>query len=129
MLFKTVTVHTFIFLLLAFFVAPQPAGADGNKLLKACSAGIKVINKDKGLPSTEYVDSAFCAGLIQGVTDTNRMYRKAGKSPFFCMPGDVVNKGQAIRTVVNYLRAHPEKLESHETVLVIEALSEAFPCK
>jgi len=129
MLSKKITVYTFLFLLLAFFTAPQPARADGKKLLKACAAGLKVINKDKGLPSTEYVDAAFCAGLIQGVTDTNRIYRKAGKSPFFCMPGDGINKSQATRTVVNYLRVHPEKLELHETALVIEALSAAFPCK
>lgn len=129
MLSKLITTYTIILFLLAFMIAPQPSKADGNKLLKACTAGLKVINKDKGLPSNEYVDAAFCAGLIQGVIGTNRIYQMSGTRPFFCIPEEMSNKAQNTRTVVQYLTAHPEKLELHEATLIIEALSEAFPCR
>lgn len=126
---KSTLKYSTIILLIGLLFIPQPAIADGNKLLKSCTAGLRVINKDKGLSSTELVDATYCAGLVQGITDTNRINRMSGSSPLFCIPGDVIDKGQATRIVVNYLRAHPEKMKMHESNLVIDALMEAFPCR
>jgi hypothetical protein len=117
-----------IFFLLAFIISPTSATADGNKLLKACNSGLKVINKDKSLSNLEYVDAAFCAGLIQGVTDTNRILKLSGITPFYCVPGDKIDKSQATRIIVKYLRKHPKKLNLPESNLVIDALRKAFPC-
>ena len=126
---KSSTVQWIFFLLLALMVMPVPAQADGNNLLKACTAGLKVINKEKNLSSKELVDAAYCAGLIQGIMDVNRINKMSGGSILFCLPEDMITKAEATQTVVNYLGAHPEKRKLHESILVIEALKEAFPCK
>jgi hypothetical protein len=126
---KPITIYAIFYLVFAFMILPIPANADGNNLLKACTAGLKVINKEKNLSGKELVDAAFCAGLIQGITDANRINKMSGGSSLFCLPGDVINKADATHTVVNYLRAHPEKLKFHESNLVIEAITKAFPCR
>ncbi len=64
------------------------------------------MNKEKNLSAKELVDAAYCAGLIQGITDTHRINQTAGGSPLFCLPGDVIDKSQVTRIVVNYLRSH-----------------------
>ncbi|MFC1816365.1 Rap1a/Tai family immunity protein [Thermodesulfobacteriota bacterium] len=120
--------YTIIFLLLGFILVPKATMADGNELLKQCIAGLKVLNNVKNLSKIEYMDAAFCAGLVQGITDSYRIYRLSKTIPSSCLPGKVINKSQATRIVVKYLREHPERLHLHESNLVIDALSEAFPC-
>lgn len=126
---RTVCFYALVFLMTLLFINPAPVHADGNMLLKACTAGLKVINKEKDLSSKELVDAAFCAGLIQGITDVDRINKSSGGSSFFCPPGNVINKAEATQIVVDYLRAHPEKRKQPETMLVIDALKGAFPCR
>ncbi len=126
---KTVCFCAMIFLAALFSFKPAPAGADGNMLLKACTAGLKVVNKEQNLSSKELVDSAYCAGLIQGITDLDRINKSSLGTSFFCPPENTINKAEATRIVVNYLRAHPEKRKQPESTLIIEALKEAFPCR
>jgi len=118
----------FLFLGVNFVFMPGLATADGNRLLKKCNAGLKVLDHVKNLSNLDYMDSAFCAGLVQGITDCNRIYRLSNAVPFFCLPEKTIDKDKATRSVVKYLRENPEKLHLHESNLIIDALNDAFPC-
>ena len=68
------------------------------------------------------VGKAFCLGYAMGLADLMLGQQK------ICMPADV--SSEQIRLVVKgYLEGHPEKLQQHPTLLVIQALDSTFPCR
>ena len=97
------------FLLLLFYTSL--AHADyfyGNDL-------IQLIN------SNQHMEIAMYRGYIAGVQDSyNGIY--------FCVP-KTVRLSQSSEIVTQYLKADPKKWHEAAKVLVIEALSNVFPCK
>lgn len=65
----------------------------------------------------------FCVGYIVGVADTN--------SKYICAPGGQhgVSVGQFESIVKKYLVENPAQLHKAADVIVLKALTEAFPCK
>jgi len=45
-----------------------------------------------------------------------------------CMPPDVTSE-QMRQVVERYLEGHPESLQQHPVLLVIQALGSTFPCR
>lgn len=77
---------------------------------------------------TDLIQAGFCLGLVQGVINTNRIYQSmVGNRALFCTPDSFINN-QGVRIVAKYLYEHPEKLHMNDTLLVIMALEDAFPC-
>jgi hypothetical protein len=109
-----------IFALTMLAVASVQARADtdkafysGNELLKAC--------EDHNL---------ICPGYIAGVVDGARAiahWEKLG-NPGFCTPDNGVTLGQLRRIAENYMRANPQNLHLTASSLVLNAITEAFPC-
>jgi hypothetical protein len=64
--------------------------------------------------------SPACAGYILGVAAA-----RSGDS--FCFPAGVIGE-QVVGTVKLWLNNHPEKRHMRGGLLVVEALSEGFPC-
>ena len=65
---------------------------------------------------------AYMVGIIEG-------YYSARPTPAaFCYPSEVTGE-QAARVVNKYLRDHPERLHRRSVQLILDALSEAFPCR
>lgn len=114
------------FVVLMLFVIPTKTFADGNQLLKDCTAIINLVENNI-IPESE-MRCGHCAGYIQGISAMNALYKAYDQPTFFCMP-DEVNNGQKIKVVIKYLNDHPEKLHEHEAGLVLLAFMEAFPCK
>lgn len=106
------------------------AFGDGNELLSRCNAAINSMdNPSQLLDVTDFMGVGFCTGLLQGMTNLNRVYEiELNKKALFCTPNGITN-GQTARIVVKYLKEHPEKLHENESVLAFLALQEAFPCK
>lgn len=106
------------------------AFSDGNELLSQCNAAINFMD----YPSQSHEDNdlfsmAFCLGLMQGMTNLNRIYEiQLNKRALFCTP-DGINNGQAARIVVKYLKEHPEMLHEHKIHLIVRAFQGAYPCK
>jgi len=72
----------------------------------------------------------FCAGFMQGITNTNLLYQTILKSDAqFCLPDWGISNSYAARIVVKHLRDYPEELHRNEFVLATWALKVAFPCK
>lgn len=122
---RTLLAATLLSLLVCGTVRAQ--AASGEELLKKC----------KGIESkpTAY-DNGFCAGFITATIDTLRMWevsdyvakRTHDKDMKFCFP-DNVDNGQILLVFVKYLEDHPEELHKAATLLFVEAMGRAFPCK
>ncbi len=102
----------------------------GNAFLRLCSA----IDADKATGG-ELADVIGCLGFVSGFmtgveAETGLVIAKMGnKTPkMFCRPPNVEH-GQVVRIVLKYIRNHPE--ESHQVMelIMVSALTEAFPCK
>ena len=106
-------------------MSPISGFISGNKLLELCSAPFGSNNQ------------AWCDGYIIAVDDTLTLtYAASGAASgetdpaihrYYCL-GAGVTLGQTSLAVLNYLKAHPEKLDMIASQLVISALAEAFPC-
>ena len=65
-----------------------------------------------------------CLGYIAGTLDS--MY-KAYPQQFHCVPD--ITLGQAEKVILKYLDDHPEKLHIDGSIIVQQAIKEAFPCQ
>jgi len=74
-----------------------------------------------------------CAHFIQGVVETSVFYERmmytVSGNHIFCFPKKTLSTPQAISVTNDYLRKHPEKLDSRGVVLVMAAFLETYPCK
>jgi hypothetical protein len=68
--------------------------------------------------------------MMQGMTNLNKIYEVwLDKKALFCLPESGITNGEAARTVVKYLKNHPEKLHETDFILAFHALREVYPCK
>jgi len=119
-----------ILLLSASLPSAAAESKNGVELLKKCASVLRHIDREEKLSPLSMMDSAFCVGLIQGVSNTNAFYAADPKfKPYMCMPEKGVNNEQGARIVVKFLTERPEKLHMNDTLLVIVALRDAFPCE
>jgi hypothetical protein len=101
--------------------------ADGNKLLLECQDGI---NSMSGGAAQNSVGIGHCVGVLQATMDTLDLFHEAGGLPrLVCVPEGGIPMIQSMRIIVQSLQAHPESLHLNESVLVVAALKNAFPCQ
>jgi hypothetical protein len=99
---------------------------DGNELLGQCQQYIKLADSDQ---SFNHIQAGICTGLVEGVISTVVFYSGVlKKDEKFCMPDNVVN-AQMVRIVVKYLKDNPKQLNKMNTVLILDAFKDAYPCK
>ena len=118
-----------VILIVLVLLFPAWSYADGKELLKRCDLLVSYMDSDK--PDISFSgDMMFCAGFMQGITNTNLLYQQVLKSDAqFCLPELGISNSQAARIVVKHLRDYPEELHRNEFVLAIWALNVVFPCK
>ncbi|MGC2464984.1 MAG: Rap1a/Tai family immunity protein [Candidatus Acidiferrum sp.] len=106
-----------IFLLCSISARAQRVSTTtGNDLLESCE-------------STGHFEQAFCFGYITGVTDTDAMDGAAFPDRRRSCVAENVSNGQVKDVVVKYLRDHPEERHLLAAILIVKAMSQAFPCK
>ena len=98
---------------------------DGNSLLEHCSAAVQRLD---GQTSVNAIRFGYCYGYIQGVIDMNAFNKSSGQPPLFCLPTTISN-GRIARLLFDYLKSHPERLQEQAGLLIIDAYTDAFPCK
>jgi len=103
--------------------------ADGNSLLHACAATIRDLNGEAAPGNDSYFDGT-CIGIVRGVRDTIDYVSSSlvPGTPHQCIP-ESINNGQLVRVVFQWLNANPKELDSPGTLLVLMALTSAYPCK
>ena len=94
----------------------QGAWLTGGQLLEDCE-------------SENYFDKGYCLGYIVSVHDTvATLAGWKGFAEYICTPQGVT-AGQFRKVVVKNLNENPEELHMAADSLVLNALSEAFPCE
>ena len=135
---KTVTpgknIYTLALVLSAniILMSPLSAFADGKKLLKQCETIVAYKEGEdiSKLSITDTEDAMYCLGYVQGTMDMNHFYQRSiGDNAMFCMPGKDMSQMDAVKLVIAFLKAHPDRLKEEESYLVQSAFSEKFPCK
>jgi hypothetical protein len=110
-------------------VSPVMAEIDGSVLLDNCNkAVLSMENRDALSVNSSAVN--FCLGYITGVNDLHASFVRSISSfepPLFCAP-PATGIEHLVRTVVKFLKAHPEDLSFPGSALTIDALKEAYPC-
>jgi hypothetical protein len=100
-------------------IADAKADATGGQLARACAE----------YPS-QSDGSALCLGYISGVLDAYRTINKvvpsAGRR--FCI-SNTATPEVIVQAVKDALLSHPDKLFMQAASVVLDAISEAFPCE
>ena len=112
---------------------PIPDVNDGNALARECGAAISQADGGPVDTTREEMergsDMGQCLGLVTGVWHTHMiMVDDFGGREAFCAT-ETVSAGRMARIVDAYLKAHPAELESWDTVLILRAFVDAFPCR
>jgi hypothetical protein len=104
--------------------------SDGNKLLDRCQQAIRGLD-EVSHPSDSAVAGGHCLGLVEGVMDLMEYYRNNDVPDDYkaCFPKSGLSTAQAARIVEKYLKDSPAILHENGTLLVVQALHKAFPCK
>jgi|CZKR01.1.fsa_nt_gi hypothetical protein len=107
--------------------SPQDSSSgymDGNDLLEKCDS------------ASSSVDRTECLGYVAGVMDAavtmlnSLRAASSTKVPaMYCLPTGGIQLGQASRVILKWLKDHPEKQHLRGDLLIMMAMSDAFPCK
>ena len=72
-------------------------------------------------------EGGLCSGFIWGVIDYMNLYQASSNQHIFCPPIGATS-GQEIEIVRSWMGRHPERLNFGGSLVITEALMEAFPC-
>ena len=112
---------------------PIPNVNDGNALARECGAAINQADGGPVDPESDEMergsDMGQCLGLVNGVWHTHMiMVDDFGSSEAFCAT-ETVSAGRMARIVDAYLKDNPAELTMWDTVLILRAFVDAFPCR
>ncbi|MBI3663395.1 MAG: hypothetical protein HY234_10145 [Acidobacteria bacterium] len=128
-------------LLIAVFILPLSAGTreqeaqkavrDGNFLLPTCKAAVRFSDGEK----LDYESAgialscqSYIIGFIEGYTLAKSMGESKTLKPSYCPSPTGTDTSQAVRIVTKWLSDNPDKLHIRADMLVLAAMSKAFPC-
>ena len=110
---------------------PIPNVNDGKALTRECTEALNqadngpITNPDELARGS---DMGQCLGLVTGVWHTHMMMVDDFESrEAFCATG-TITAGQMARIVRSYLAVHPAELAMWDTVLILRAFVDVFPC-
>lgn len=112
-------------------VAPErtaPLTPDGSKLLRACSAAMRQADGAE-LSIEDSAQALWCIGYVGGFIDGLAVLGWRGGAVKVCLPPDGIELDQAIRIVVKYLRANPERLHESGRAALVVSIAQALACK
>ena len=96
--------------------------SNGNDFLRVCET------------NGDHTFDGFCRGYVGGVIDgfdcaaiVGQAARHETMTGAFCIPAEVT-LGQKYRVATKFMRDHPEKTHEPTNLLIVQAITEAFPC-
>ena len=105
-------------------MTPFPLAAE---LIPKCEITVRFNEDEASVPETDYLDSMFCLGLMEGILGTNVALPQDQK--LFCPPAPGIKTWIAAKTVVDFARANSAALlELSEADFSIVALASKYPC-
>ena len=101
----------------------------GSELVKQCKVTVRFNEDEASVKESEYLDSFFCLGLMEGILNTNRILRdRSPEHALFCIPDPGIKNWIAAKTVVDFAKARPDLLTLDESDYAVMALAAKFPC-
>ena len=112
---------------------PIPNVNDGNALARECGAALNQADGGPVDPDRDEMergsDMGQCLGLVTAVWHTHMiMVDDFGGREAFCAT-ETISAGRMARIVDAYLKDNPAELTTWDTVLILRAFVDAFPCR
>lgn len=112
---------------------PIPNVNDGNALARECGAALNQADGGPVDPDRDEMergsDMGQCLGLVTAVWHTHMiMVDDFGGREAFCAT-ETISAGRMARIVDAYLKDNPAELTMWDTVLILRAFVDAFPCR
>lgn len=125
------SVSWFIIVILFLCIPSLAIGEmNGEQLLLKCEPIEKLYDDPTALSSKEASGVVYCLGYLDSFTETFYFQVKAKIVPSvpYCMPEEAPSKKEIAKTVVEYLKSHPEELGKPAGYHIFMALRDAYPC-
>jgi hypothetical protein len=124
----------FLLSLSGIYAMAQKTIVDGNSLQSEC-VYLKQMNAGQKLNDLELSKAAFCLGYIRATLDmivVDNMWniKRVGKDGEWkqpCIPKGVANE-QSTKVVLKYFDDNPAELNLPGYILIMKAITVAFPC-
>ncbi len=103
----------------------------GTELLRRCEPALRMVEADSRrlLTDAEYAQAQSCLGFIDGFLWGHGWAAWREQRDMYYCPPEAFTAAQFVPLLVEYLRAHPERLDASGHVLLFSALSNAYPCQ
>ena len=128
-----------LFLLLAIplTTAAAPLGPggigkeSGEQLLARCEPALRMIESgsDAGLSAAQSVEATSCIGFVDGFIWGHAWSAWRERTDMFYCPPELFSAREGVPALMNYLRAHPERLIQRAHLLVFAAFNSTYPCQ
>jgi len=104
---------------------------DGAQLLARCELAMRLLEPGPAaeLNRDEYGNAMSCIGFVDGFIWGHGWAAWRQNSPMYYCPPDRFSAAEGVPALVQYLRTHPERLDSEAHILTFAALSSAYPCE
>jgi Rap1a immunity proteins len=103
----------------------------GTELLARCEPALRMVEAGSRLllNDAEYAQAQSCIGFVDGFIWGHgwAAWRQHGDM-YYCPPEQFTAR-QFVPALVEYLRAHPDRLDAPAHVLMFSALTNAYPCQ
>lgn len=106
----------------------QSIAASANDVLPACKLYISIMNRQgaaKGSELAHLMDAGECLGAVYSLLSVSKGLRDDLK---FCPPVEF-DAQQGVRAVITYVEAKQARGRKDFTVIALEALRAAWPCR
>ncbi len=113
-------------------IGPGGIGREsGEQLLARCEPALRMIESgsDDGLSAAEGIEAMSCIGFVDGFIWGHAWSAWRERTDMFYCPPELFSAREGVPALVNYLRAHPDRLIQRAHLLLFAAFNSAYPCK
>ena len=101
----------------------------GSNLVAQCRVTVQFNEDEASVPESQYLDSMFCLGFMEGFMGANTAVRiRTPHATLFCLPESGIKTWIGAKAVVEFADKHPELMDVVETEFAALALADKYPC-
>ena len=103
----------------------------GEQLLARCEPALRMIESgsDAALSAVESIEAISCIGFVDGFIWGHAWSAWRERTDMFYCPPELFSAREGVPALMNYLRAHPERLIQRAHLLLFAAFNSAYPCQ